>query len=255
MRHFLSILFSSLVLYSCAPSFYYQHYRVTKYKEHRSPQIQVHTDFWSNGGTTNFTVHNLTDSTLYIDLFQSHLVMNGEAFTYFVSKAYTSQVSNTVINRDYGVISPSRTVREQGSSTSSISLQSTNFTQRFVSIPPKSYKRLSGYSIAKQTYKDCNLNLYPRRDSSSIEFNFENSPYAFRQVIAYGSNLSEPEHFHLFDESYYVSSITNIYPDLYTDYVRVKECPDDASKSVKVFNYKSNYSFYIPYTYAGETNN
>ena len=253
MKQFLKTqltIISFLILFtSCAPSNYYQLLAVSKTNSTQtslSDDLEVINYFWSDGGTIVSQLKNTTDKTVYLDLANSHLVVNGFAYTY-----YKASINSAIVNR-------SSTSRRAAltSSTSSISLASqisteaslTIIEQRIVVLPPHSTKTIVSSQMRQTPFRDCDILLYPRKqEEASLQYEADNSPFVFRTLFAYGYEELKTDDFSYSESDYYVSNIKN-YPS--QEFVKIryaKSCGKKTSRLVTYFPLYNESNFYIKY--------
>ena len=207
-----------------------------------------------------FRFYNKTDKDIYIHLPNCFFILNGIAYDYYKNRDFT-QTSNSKISSENNTYSSSSL-----KSKSLLSIEETNtsalyYSSEFVTssgasvtyhekelicIPPHSAKVISEYSINETLFRDCDLFKYP--DKSQIntkEFNENNTPLKFSNRIAY--SLGEGSELMNFENSFYVSSITN-YPE--KEIVKSEHpsyCGQKSGTYVKYFTNQSPDKFYIKY--------
>ena len=85
----------------------------------------------------SFTIKNNTNKTIFIDLAETYFVSNGESSAYYVPTAYSSSTSKTG-DANAGTFAGAMGIHDYQTNIST----STVYSQRIISIPPKSYKEL-----------------------------------------------------------------------------------------------------------------
>ena len=92
------LLFASIALLmsSCSVKTYYQIVDVKSTNLQKESKNYVYNDgvckivynFWSNGGKVAFSIENLSDEIIYVDLANSFLIVNGWAYDYYKARNY-----------------------------------------------------------------------------------------------------------------------------------------------------------------------
>lgn len=85
----------------------------------------------------SFTIKNNTNKTIFIDLAETYFVSNGESSAYYVPTAYSISTSKTG-DANAGTFAGAMGIHDYQTNIST----STVYSQRIISIPPKSYKEL-----------------------------------------------------------------------------------------------------------------
>jgi hypothetical protein len=216
-------------------------------------QQKVSYDFYRSGGSSTFIFENKTTSNLYVDLWKSHLIINGFAYSYYENQSYLMAMAD-------GESKDRKSKNVQGLVTSYVDLafesvaafssplglmhpQSDNRSMVFdgektVIIPPKAKKVITGLPLNNKVIKDAKLKHFPENGQSYLAFTNENSPLSFRNRIAYqmeGDSTSQ-----YLSNEWYVSKITNL---------RKKEYhPKNADAKTEQKPYKDARSFFISYS-------
>ena len=101
MRKFLFLAVVVAMFASCAPSSY-QVFSLKPIKANlgdklvfENEDIKVGYNFWSQYGNSSFAVFNKTDKPIYVDLGNTHFVLNDIANTYFRNRSFSSGSSVT----------------------------------------------------------------------------------------------------------------------------------------------------------------
>ncbi len=257
-----------LSLGSCAPSSYYQVFKVESDNgveqnngelAYEDENCKITYDLWGASGNIGFLFYNKTDQMIYIQKDETFYIQNGIANNYYKNRTITN--------------SSSRGVSAQGGSNASISVAGLNArglpqvnslhvsskketvnstgyavsTQEeiIIAIPPKTAKYISEYYVNDFIYRDCDLLRYPRRDSTSISFESTNSPFNFGNRIVYKVGIEGT--MNIINNSFYVSSITN-YPSgsaVKTTYREI--CGKQTNELIQVFKVSSPEKFYLKY--------
>ena len=114
-----------------------------------------------------------------------------------------------------------------------------------VSIPPKTLKRISEYSINDVLIRNCDLFQFPRKkEINSVSYTQKNSPIVFSNRITYeiDQNLKEVRN------EFYVSGITN-YPEsefFDTDYEEF--CGQKSGYQKNFYKLSDKDKFYVKYS-------
>jgi len=92
-----------LLLFSCAPTFHYQIYKVNSISElsksnndaliYEDENSRVFYNFWSEGGDAGFMFFNKSDQNIRINLRESFFIHNKIAYDYFLNREFTSSGS------------------------------------------------------------------------------------------------------------------------------------------------------------------
>ncbi|MBD5320620.1 MAG: hypothetical protein HDS07_07020 [Bacteroides sp.] len=198
---FISII--ACMLCSCNPKPYYQICTVASDLPKNSAeafiytdnQLKIEYDFWSNGGSIQFTVTNQSNEMINLDLSKSFCIKNGVAFDYFRNRLSSSSSTSTFAEI-----------------TTSTSSSVAYFEKSIVSIPPHSSKVLKEYNFANSHFEDCDLYEKPsKNEESSLSFTSSNSPVNVENYITYtvGENSTE----HTVINNFFISNIANQHYD------------------------------------------
>lgn len=105
MKKLLFFIGTVWVLSSCAPSSY-QVFSLKPVKANpgeklvfENDDIKVGYNFWSQCGNSSFAIFNKTDKPIYIDLGNTHFVLNDVANTYFKNRSFSS---GSTVTRGHG---------------------------------------------------------------------------------------------------------------------------------------------------------
>lgn len=93
-------------------------------------------------------------------------------------------------------------------------------SRAILSIPPKTYRGVSLYSIREELVYDCDLNTYPEQ-SAHITYSADNSPLLFANYISY--RVGDNGNTQAIDNQFYISDITNYAVPYITTFVRRTE--------------------------------
>ncbi|GEM_PF-524158 len=263
MKNFFKLLLFSSFFTNCAPSSYYQLFEtksnssdITKDLKYEDEICIISYDFWSDKGSSGFSIYNKSDKNIFIDKNKCFFIKNKIAYDYFRNRtfSYSESVgaSNmatkavTGINK-YGYIQQNKI----GAGISTSKGESVTYIEKeVVCIPPKTIKLFYEYSISNLPFRHCDIKKYPnKKDNSSVSFNYSDSPVKFGNIIVYSLDGNNTENF--INNEFYISRITNYPSTTFKTSVNGINCdnPDSYTTNyVKVFNFKSKDKFYIKYS-------
>lgn len=155
--------------------------------------ITVSYNFWSHGGEPGFTLTNNSDKIVNVDLTKSFFVLNGTSYDYYVDRENTSLVTGGVAAAYWGLLK-----------SASTGVSQTIRSKKVVSIPPKTSRFISEYTITRKAYDACELGAM---EFGELEFTSEDSPVKFGNIITYAKDGGAE---HTITHSFYVKSILNI---------------------------------------------
>ncbi len=212
----------------------------------------VNYHFWGEGGDAGFVFYNKTDKVIHIDLSQTFFEKNGVAYDYYVpttTTQTTSSISGLTLSVTSGVAI---------SSTGALVEASSTMNQAILSIPPKTKRVVSLYSIREDLFYDCDLKAYPKQ-SVRLAYSVDNSPLTFANYITY--SVGESENTRSIDNQFYISEIANYAePYIITFVPKEKTCnnvltPEQQNTQMSVpnlfeayYNVEAANTFYIPYS-------
>jgi len=258
----------TIMLTSCVTTSFYQVYSVKPINESVSKSdllffedenCKITYDLWANGGNIGFNFYNKSNSKIHIKLNESNFIFNGYAYDYFknrtfttsesksssTSKSSTSSVAVTGVN----IYDNLQTNQVKSSILaklgSSIGYAVSTREDSIVSIPPKTLKRISEYSINDVLIRNCDLFQFPRKkEINSVSYTQKNSPIVFSNRITYeiDQNLKEVRN------EFYVSGITN-YPEsefFDTDYEEF--CGQKSGYQKNFYKLSDKDKFYVKYS-------
>ena len=214
----------------------------------------VSYNLWDSKAAMSFLFHNKTDHNLYINLLETCFVINGQAYDYFNTeqKVEVSQ-SETFVSPYFSSVSTTRTTYKN------------DMRSYIVCVPPQTSRYInSNFVVTDVVYRDCYLiydpnmagrsvlvnNRYRPIDGGTIEnFSKDNSPFVFKNVIAYSKYADEGKEFSRIETPFYISKISNYLEDAVVK-KRKKEtiiCDEKSDKDEKYFiDYSAN-KFYLRY--------
>ncbi len=248
IKNQIAIVSLLIIVTSCAPINYYQLLDVAESAATppASSALEITNEFWSEGGTITSYLKNTTDKVLYIDLANSHLIVNGYAYTY-----YRGSLSASTINRSSAVANTNPLVNPYRTRLAQTSVETTQTVveQRIIILPPKSIKTVTSSSLRSTPYRNCDLILYPRKkDVASLSFSENNSPFTFRTMFSYGQQESNTGEFTFQENIYFISGVSNYSS---TDFVQRYFPENCGKKSINSVPYQPYYApnkFYVKYS-------
>ena len=187
--------------------------------------LKITYTFWSNGGVLGCSIYNKIDKPIYIDWRNSAFIFNGDKVNYWVDEMQTNSNSNsgTYLYKQQNPFFPSLITNTATSST-------TTKPERITFIPPKSnyYRyqfaltnhpfyllKIGGFSDS--IFKSDKINGIAYDEKLDRSFNHENSPFKFRNFIAY-SLTENSASFSFIDNEFYLSKISEFYTKNNNDY-------------------------------------
>ncbi len=208
---------------SCSSPIYYQVYKATPINEietekgffvYKDINISVFYNFWSEGGESGFKFFNKSKSDIYLIVDESFFILNGFAFDYFKSKGVQNQtfIENTTI-----------------------------------CIPSNTSKYFSEFKINEILIRNCDLFKHPllKSEIKTVEFSTANSPIVFSNRITY--QLGKGGETFKFENSFYVSEITNYSSNKMVEYKYFEFCGKEEKIKRKEYKHSSFDKFYIKY--------
>ena len=193
LNHSIQILLLGM-LTSCIPHNYYQ--MCTAASEdvdkqnnnlvYENEDVRVTYNLWAEAGNSSFWVHNKTSTDIVINLNRSHLIINGVAHTYFQNRVFTTVDESSISS------GKSKATRYNARQLSIKNIEE-RIEQKQLRIPPNAAKKVTGFSIMKSIYRDCDLvRITDRKENSIKKFTKDASPLIFRNMISYckGKNFN-----------------------------------------------------------------
>jgi hypothetical protein len=203
-------------------------------------------DLWANGGNFSFKIFNKTGDNIYIHMDESFYTRNGMANNYFnnsiVTNSRFSSISNSTTVSNYSTNSSQKSysaskaitgynsfdllqtnkliksnskgisntfgVSDTFQSSSGFGNSITTIEEKIVIIPRNSAKIIYGKLINDSYLSFNELKKYPKNhEKYSIQFNSENTPISFSNIISY--SLNKDDKLIKVYNDFYVSEITN----------------------------------------------
>lgn len=243
-----------LLMTSCSVKTYYQIVDVKSTNLQKESNNYVYNDgvckivynFWSNGGNAGFSIENLSDDVIYVDLGNTFYIVNGIANDYYLARNYSfgksSQISQgkstgksvgllsglSVSATAYGMWKGGTLDGHPGSISAQASYQtssqltsilsstvsegfSSNLSyaeKPFVAIPPHASKSFSEYKIMSRVIQDCSIRLRVKRNQpEGTTFEKSESPICFENYITY--RVGDSETAKVVTNDFYIGGFTN----------------------------------------------
>lgn len=214
----------ALLMASCNAGTYYQVVDVKSTNLQKESNNYVYNDgvckivynFWRDGGNAGFSIENLSDDVIYVDLANTFLIVNGWAYDYYKARNYGVGKSFQVatgksagmstglsasataygmwrggaLNGYPGSISAqasSVTSSQVSSSISEASSSNLQYAEKpIVAIPPQASKSFFEYVIMDDVIQDCSVNLKVKKGQSEGKtYTASESPINFINYITY----------------------------------------------------------------------
>ena len=261
-----SILFVCMALFmtSCNKTYYQivdvKSANIQKENDHyvfNDGTCKVMYNFWSEGGNAGFTIENLSDEIVYVDLRNTFFIKNGMASDYFGSRCFSNGKSRQETNGKsvsaaaYGVWN----VWPLDGLDGAISAQSSSFVsygsnsnitvieKPVVAIPPHSLKSFSEYKIMEDVIQDCSVNLMVfKNHPDGMTHTESDSPICFKNYITY--RKGEKGEAKAVSNDFYVGGFTNYFAQ---DIMKAKK---SGCKNTSIKSHCDKYApdrFYVKY--------
>ena len=254
------------LLCACSSSTYYQLYKVdTNGLEQTTNQLNFENEhctisynLWAENGNLSFTMYNKTDQNIFIVMPQSFFIQNGIAYDYYTNAVHTSRQVTQVgkaatYANSYASILGNNAMGVGKATTYAGSLTSENTTTTqelaMVCIPPKAAKYFKGFKLIEYAQKDCDdydFN-YPKKESSIITYDKENSPWFYRNRIAYtlDGDISNCQYV---ENELWVSRLQNYNSKAMEELIKVTECETHYPNTKLIILNQAPNAFYNNYT-------
>lgn len=257
----LLFFFAFLILTSCSTtSSFYQVYKTTpesniklidNHLVYEDDNCKVFYNLWEDGGNIGFSFLNKTKTNIYLNLEECFFVNNGIANNYYKNRVYTFSTNTGMgqsIAKTMTGINYLKLVQTNIASANTISTNGTSVSEKeekILCIPAMSSKVIKEYNISQLPYRDCDLLRFPTKNQiKTLSFTKENSPIVYGNRLEY--KVGQTGNSIRFENSFFVSEITN-YP--YSEIIeskREKRCGQEYSKK-DYFKNVSPDKFYIRY--------
>lgn len=249
----LFFIFTASLLCACSSSTYYQLYKVSTNGLERKNNLLtfenehciVSYDLWGEKGDLSFTLFNKTDEDVFVIMPRSFFIKNGIAYDYYTNSINVShQVAQTGKSTSFAYANTLATIYAQ----SAITETTTTMEMEAICIPPKSTKFFKGFNLVQHAYKDCDNHdfNYPTNSSNIIRYNKEESPWNFRNRIAYTFGNENNDCLYIENELW-VSSLQNYYQSAMQETIEVDECEKKTPVKKTIITNQSPSSFYNIY--------
>jgi hypothetical protein len=242
---FLLFASSIIIVASCTPLQYYQVCKTQVDEEMRvsanrvvyeDDNCSVAYDLWTEGGNPGFWFRNNTDEDINLHLDRSYFVKNGVAYDYFLDRIFgaTSQRSEAAAYSAMALTVMNTSGQAQNRKEKNV-----------ITIPAKTRKKISEYSVGWLRITDCDLPGFPTRLNIRTKvFDKENSPIVFSNRIAY--SLGDKEEITSFENEFFVSEVTN-YPEREMYETRSMSYCGNRVVSRRYMRYVSPDAYYLKY--------
>ena len=234
MKKKIILVCASLLMTSCSLKTYYQVVEVKSTNVQKESNNYVYNDgdckiiynFWGEGGDAGFTIENLSDVVLYVDLGKTFYIENGKAYDYY--RAKTGKNLKLV----------------EANNSSNKSNSDIAFTEKpVVAIPPHASKSLYGYIIMDDVIQDCSVNLMVKKNQPEAKTYTESeSPICFSNFISYRKGESEASK--VITNDFYISGYTNY---MSTDIIKVENVGCKKTLKLEYFDKCGSEYFYVEY--------
>ncbi|WP_157754582.1 hypothetical protein [Salinivirga cyanobacteriivorans] len=211
---------------------------------YENPDVRITYNLWSEHGNSSFWVHNKSNTDVLIDLNRSHLIINGVAHTYFQSRIFT-----TIDESSISAGQVSGLANRYSKSELSIKHTEEKIEQEQVRIPPGAAKKVTGFSIMKNIYRDCDLiRITDRKENSMKKFTKDASPLVFSNLITYRRENNDAV-LQKIEHEFYISQIINYPAGSFIDTRPIEFCGEKNSETVEeYYKFRDPASFFIKYT-------
>ena len=198
---------------------------------HDDGTCRINYALWAEGGDAGFTVENLTDEILYLDLGKSFYIQNGTAHDYY-------------LQRSFGKVTSAASANALSLTLNSRSSNVTTEEKEIMAIPPHASKSVREYGIADDVIQDCSVRLIPKKDKQkSVTYSEADSPLKFANYITY--RLGEQGEDKSMTHRFHVQGFTN-YQASEIEHKEKTGCKKQ--KTVKVCSEAKNTRYYIRYS-------
>ena len=274
MKKILNLIIACVLLSSCnTATYFYQLVDIAsddiKDNQSSNKDLDVYFDFWGDGGSTTYEIHNKGEKTMYIKYDECQLIINGQVQDLYDNSEYTNSKSTSikrgksVSNSASGAISGIGVLSglveaysRSASASASVSKENTNSSSRTFSdkkvyvLPPSSSRDIYGPGLQSYVVSDCDLVEYPSIKKSTLDNGFsytnENSPLNFRVFITYAFNeqFSDKKTYSI---TGYVNRVSNWNPSAFITNEKYKECDKGMYQTKEVIKWRSPSRYYVSY--------
>ena len=223
-KFLISAIAAAALLTSCKTQMY-QIYTVESddvkvadtYMVHSTDDIDILFNMWADEGDFSFVINNNTDKVIYVDLSKSYFICNGFSKDYFLNRQWESSRTSTSgsgasaslgvrgrLTNGYSNYPAQMGVGAYGYDSYSRQEGVTTVERSELSIPPKSFKMVSGYPIATVI---ANSSKFSATKEGSQKYEKFSSPYQFSNYITYHVDGDKEKSVR---SEFWVSSIENV---------------------------------------------
>ena len=261
-RNLLMNVTVGVLMTSCAPTSFFQSYKVNTDDSINKEENLVYSDdnckisynLWSDGGNIGFDFYNSSNENIYIDLNETYLIINGYANEYYKQREFTTSSSKTATASSSATVAVTgvdvynnvqiNQVNANNTAAATNGYAVTLKEKAIICVPPMTSKRISEYSINETLIRSCDLYKYPNKNKIKTKsYSKEESPIVFSNRISY--KIGEEEN--KVENKFYVSEITN-YPGGEFLESKYKEfCEQKSMNTTWYFKYYDVDRFYIKY--------
>ena len=283
MKQKINIVLLAILISSCAPPIYYQLVELSSdnIKEgiSENQDIEVNVDFWANGGTSQYSLFNKSNKTIYIKYDECQVIKNGLAYDLYDNSEYSStrgiitsktkgskqqkgaSISQSNIYGSSSMYTPlgaaasilsaslNASTSNSNSVTSTISNAKsvTSKDKKIYVLHPQSYRNIDGIYLQGSRFWDCDVSAKVSNKKSNIEngisYTKENSPLNVRIVITY-SFVENFENKKTYEVDAYVNRFSNWSDEEFITEEEYKECKGD-----NFYKYRNVTELYSPMRY------
>lgn len=230
------ILISAItsLMCACAPQSYYQLYKVsTDELEQKNNLLTfenedciVSYNLWGENGDLSFRLYNKTDKDMFVVMPQSFFIQNDMAYDYYTNAVHISR-SVFQTGKSTTTASSIYSIGKADSYAQTATLENSTTTKEMtvICIPPKAAKFFNGFHLITSAHKECddyNFN-YPKKASDIITYVKEDSPWRFRNRIAYAFD-GDSDNCKYIDNELWVSYLQNYYYSAMQEQIKVVPC-------------------------------
>lgn len=252
-------------LCACAPQSYYQLYKVsTNGLEQKNNCLTfenehciVSYNLWGESGDLSFLLYNKTDKDMFVIMPQSFFIKNGIAYDYYTNAIHISRLvvqsgKATSYANSYASIFGNSALGIGRAATYAEAATAENSTttkeMAVICIPPRAAKSFNGFQLIADAYKDCDdyeFN-YPKKVSDFITYEKDDSPWKFRNRIAYTFDETNQTCEYIENELW-VSYLQNYYYSEMEKRIKATTCETNYSTTTTIILNEAPNSFYNSY--------
>lgn len=265
MKKLLFILSLTLIMCACAPKSYYQLYKVsTDELELKNDLLTYENEYciisynlWGENGDLSFLLYNKTDKDMFVIMPQSFFIKNGMAYDYYTNAVHTSRAvvqsgnSSSYTSSYAGIMGNVGLGNKRTSTyakTTTTESSTTTTEMAVICIPPRAAKSFNGFQLISSAYKECDdydFN-YPKKATDSITYAKEDSPWIFRNRIAYTFD-GDSDNCEYIDNELWVSYLQNYHTSAMLKRIEVTPCELQYSTTKTIILNQAPNAFYIRY--------